>query len=116
MVDEGSFTLLSHLEENMTDEESIEKIAQHFAQISQEFPPLNINLLTDEVRLKPQETNKDQDIPDIQEYKVYEKIRESKKPKSSVPGDLPRRLVKEFGPELATPATLIYRNIVRKGH
>ena len=49
MVDEGSFTLLSHLEANMTDEESIEKIAQHFAQIGQEFPPLNINLLTDEV-------------------------------------------------------------------
>ena len=39
--DEGSFTLLSHLEDNLTSEESTERIAQHFAQISQEFLPLN---------------------------------------------------------------------------
>jgi hypothetical protein len=29
---------------------------------------------------------------------------------------LPRRIVQEFGPELATPAGEIYRNIVRTGH
>ena len=42
--EEGSFTLLSHLQENLSTEESIEKIAQHFAQISQEFPPLNYEI------------------------------------------------------------------------
>ena len=50
--DEGSFTLLSHVEENLTAEESIEKIAQHFASISQEFPPLDYNLLPAEVQAK----------------------------------------------------------------
>ena len=35
---------------------------------------------------------------------------------SSVPGDIPRRLVQEFGPELATPAAKIFRNIVQTGH
>ena len=44
------------------------------------------------------------------------KIRKSKKPKSSVPGDLPRRIVQEFGPELAGPAGQIFRNIVKTGH
>ena len=34
-TDEGSFTLLSHMEDNLTPEESIEKIASHFAEISQ---------------------------------------------------------------------------------
>jgi hypothetical protein len=47
---------------------------------------------------------------------VFEKIRKSKKPKSSVPGDLPRKIVKEFGPELAGPAGIIFRNIVKTGH
>jgi hypothetical protein len=38
--DEGSFTLLNHRELNLSTEESIEHIAQYFAQISQEYPPL----------------------------------------------------------------------------
>ena len=46
---------------------------------------------------------------------MFEKIKKSKKPKSSVPGDIPRKLVKEFGPELATPAGMIFRNIVKTG-
>ena len=33
--DEGAFTLESHLENNLTQEQSIERIAQHFATISQ---------------------------------------------------------------------------------
>ena len=39
--DEGSFTLLNHRELNLSTEESIEQIAQYFAQISQEYPPLD---------------------------------------------------------------------------
>ena len=33
-----------------------------------------------------------------------------------MPGDLPRRIIQEFGPELATPAGKIFRNIVKTGH
>ena len=43
-LDEGSFTLLSHSEDNLSPEQSIEKIAQHFSKISQEFQPLNYDL------------------------------------------------------------------------
>ena len=39
--DEGSFTLSSHVDENLTSIESTERIAEHFAKISQEYPPLN---------------------------------------------------------------------------
>ena len=56
------------------------------------------------------------DIPEIPDHEVFEKIRKSKKPKSSVPGDIPRKLVQEFGPELATPAGIIFRNIATTGH
>ena len=50
--DDGSFTLISHLEDNLTSKQSRERIAQHFAQISQEFPQLNFDLLPEEVKTK----------------------------------------------------------------
>ena len=74
-TEEGSFTLLFHLEENLSREESIERIAQHFAQISQEFPPLDYNLLSESVKVKLDKPVHDKDIPIISEYEVYEKIR-----------------------------------------
>ena len=115
-ADEGSFTLLSHLEQGLSDEESIEHIAEHFAHISQEFPPFNYNLLPESVKVKLDSPVQESDIPIISDFDVYNKIRKSKKPRSSVPGDLPRRIVQEFGPELATPAAKIYRNIAKTGH
>ena len=115
-ADEGSFTLLSHLEQGLSDEESIERIAEHFAHISQEFPPFNYNLLPESVKVKLDSPVLESDIPIISDFDVYNKIRKSKKPRSSVPGDLPRRIVQEFGPELATPAAKIYRNIAQTGH
>ena len=42
-------------------------------------------------------------------------MKKTKKPRSHVPGDLPRRLVQEFAPELAAPVGKIIRNIVQSG-
>ena len=42
-------------------------------------------------------------------------IRKAKKTKSGVPGDLPKILYKEFGPELSVPLAKIYNNIVQTG-
>ena len=67
------------------------------------------------MKVKFDQPVRDSDLPTISDFEVYQKIRKSKKPKSSVPGDLPRTLVQEFGPELATPAAKIYRNIVKSG-
>ena len=53
--------------------------------------------------------------PSIDNYDVYKKIRSAKKPKSGVPGYLPRQIVQEFAPELATPAQHIICNIVQSG-
>jgi hypothetical protein len=114
--DEGSFTLLSHLEDNLTPEQSIEKIAQHFAAISQEFLPLDYNLLPVDVQAKLNQQVSESDLPTIEDHDVYQKIKKTKKPRSSVPGDLPRRIVQEFGPELAAPAGKIFRNILKTGH
>ena len=56
-----------------------------------------------------------EELPDILDYEVYYKIKKTKKPRSGVPGDLPRRLVQEFAPELAAPLGKIIRNIVQTG-
>ena len=114
--DEGNFTLISHMEANLTNEQSIERIADHFSNISQEFPPLTVQSLPDDVKSKINQPVNPQDLPVISDHIVYEKIKQSKKPRSSVPGDLPRRLVQEFAPELAAPAGKIFRNITKTGH
>ena len=41
------------------------------------------------------------------------KILSAKKPNSGVPGDMPSSIIKEFAPELATPASKIINNIVQ---
>ena len=110
--DEGNFTLISHLDANLTKEESIEKIAEHFSNISQEYLPLRVQSLPDAIQSKINQPVILEDLPEISDHIVYEKIQHSKKPRSSVPGDLPRRLVQEFAPELAAPAG----NITKTGH
>ena len=46
---------------------------------------------------------------------MEEKIKKAKNTKGGVPGDLPVKLAKEFGPELAIPASKIFNNIVQTG-
>jgi hypothetical protein len=109
--DDGSnFTLPSH--ENLTPMESAEKIAEHFSKISREFPPLNMETLPERVRQKLVSPESESKIPLIMEHEVFSRIKSANKPKSGVPGDLPRKLVTEFGPELATPVCKIFNSIV----
>ena len=92
--DGGDFILLSHRDHNLSPEESTQKILDFFASISQEYPPLNEELLPDRVKnvLNAQCSN----IPVIADWQVFEAIKKTKKPKSGVPGDLPRKIVQEF--------------------
>ena len=50
--------------------------------------------------------------PHINELDVFNQIKKAKKPKSEVPGDLPRTLMQEFAPELAGTLSGIYRTLV----
>ena len=112
---ESDFIVTSHLDANLTAEESLERLAQHFANISQEFTPLDISLLPSHVQASIKQPMIDQ-MPQLQDYDVYQKIKKTKKPKSSVPGDLPVKIVQEFSPELAAPASMIFQNITQTGH
>ena len=72
-------------------------------------------MLPPDVQAKVEQPISESDVPHLPDHDVYEKIRKSKKTKSSVPGDLPRKIVQEFGPELSSPAGIIFRNIVKTG-
>ena len=113
-LDDGSFSLLEHLEANLTNKESVDKIAQHFSSISQEFPALNIIHLSETVQAKLKQ-RMEANLPYVSRYKIENMIRKAKKTKSGVPGDLPKILHKEFGPELALPLEKIYNGIVQTG-
>ena len=109
-LDSNTFTLPNHATLNLSDEESAEQIACHFAEISNQYPPLNVNLLPERVQEKLKNTSPP---PVITEWETLKKINEAKKPKSGVPGDLPRAITKEFAVELAVPTSCILNNIFK---
>ena len=98
---------------SLSPDQSAERIAEHFASISQQYPPLNTDLLPARVKEKIQYCNTGP--PEISDYDVYCKIRAAKKPKSCLPGDLPKSILQEFSPELASPVRLILQNIFKSG-
>ena len=108
-IDGNTFTLPSHEQENLSDEQCAEHIADHFAEISNRYPPLDVATLPAHVKNKLQCSDRP---PVVSENEVYRKIRAAKKPRSGVPNDLPRLLVQEFAPELAKPVGRIINNIV----
>ena len=108
--DDLTFTLPTHQIRGLTDQQSADEIAEYFAAISREYPPLDLDLLPPRVinrlagKVKP---------PLISEHECYERILKARKPKSSVPGDLPSELIKEFSVELAEPLCKLLNNIVQ---
>ena len=87
-VDANTFTLPRH--ENLSDEEAAEQIAEHFAAISQEYPPLDVTTLPARVQSK---LNCVDSAPSVSDYDASKKIRAAKKPRSGVPNNLPRQII-----------------------
>ena len=88
--------------EGLSNEESLELIAEHFAAVSNLYSPLNIHELPTYL---PAEK-----CPQVYEHAVYEKIKNLKKTRSTFNIDIPNKLRKEFAPELAAPMKDIINN------
>ena len=108
--DSHTFSLPNHQEDNLTDQECAEQIAEHFASISREYAPIDINALPERVQSTLKTRSK---APIITEYDCYMKLKAAKKPMSGVPGDLPSSIVKEFTVELANPVSKLLNNIIQ---
>ena len=112
--DEGNFALPVHEELGLTAEEAADRIAEKFAEISQEFPPITFQGLPERVQIKMKDAKMGA-VPHISRQKVENKILKAKKTKGGVPGDIPAKLIKEFGPELAPPLSQLFRKIATTG-
>ena len=108
----NTFTLQSHQDRGLSSRESAEIIADYFATISQEYEPINIDNFSPNIKHFLSQPNM-ADVPILEEYQVYKKLRKAKKPNSSVKGDLPKRVVQEFSCELSAPVTVIFKSILR---
>ena len=106
----SNFILPGH--ESLSSKDVANAIAAHFASISSQFAPFNIDSLPKRVLDKMKEPESLSKIPVIEDFEIYQKIRKANKPKTGVPGDLPKRIVKEFAPELCTPIGLLFRSII----
>ena len=113
-IDACSFEIPEHVSLGLTAAESADRIAQKFAEISQEFPAIAVDRLPTRVVQNIQNIE-NQQIPFISRSLIEDKIRRSKNTKGGVPGDLPVKLAKEFGPELSIPTQKIFNNIVQTG-
>ena len=111
-IDSNTFSLPSHERDNLSEEESAERIADHFSAIGCEFPPLDVASLPGRVQTKLQSTDSP---PEISDFEAYRKLRAAKKPRSGVPNDLPRQIIQEFGPELAKPVGRLINRISTTG-
>ena len=69
--EEGTFTLLNHIAENLSVEEQIQRISDFFIAVSQEFPPLSLDQLTHQTIQKLNEIQPSE-IPIIEEYEIFQ--------------------------------------------
>ena len=109
--DSDSFSLPSHVEENLSPLQSAERIADHFENISKLFPPLDEEKLPSRVQTKLNTCR--QKPPVVSADETYRKICKAKKPRSGTPGELPQRFAKEFSVELATPLSQVINKVVQ---
>ena len=106
---EQTFTLPKHIDDNLTNEECAERFASFFSKISKEFKPIEEDILPENLQNR---LNEDKcQHPNIWEHEVYQNMKKAKKT-DSVPGDIPKTILKEFLPELAAPVTAIIRKAV----
>ena len=107
----GSFILPSHIRANMSAEESCESIVNYFSKISKEYTPIEEDQSSQWMEAQKKLDQGPCSHIDIQEHNIYYNMKTSKKT-DSVPGDIPKTILQEFLPELASPITAILREAV----
>ena len=111
----STFSITSHVEQSLDANQAAEKIAEHFSAISKEYSPLDTQKLPSRVKEKIFHPDVISNCPILEEYQVYEQFKKRGFKASSVPGDIPARLKKEFAPELAGPTCSIFNRVTRSG-
>ena len=92
---------------DLNNVQCVQKVAEHFAAVSQEYLPVNLSQLPCYLpALAP---------PNIEEYEVYERLIRLKKTKSTLPIDIPDKLRQVVALHLAAPLMKIYNQSLSLG-
>ena len=94
---------------HMTDQEKAEAIADSFSAISNEYKPVN----KDEIDI-PKFTKSS--IPKIKPFEVRNHLLKLKTNKSTAPGDIPAKIIKEFAMYICVPLSNIINCGMSAGH
>ena len=99
-----------HIDElnGLSDEAQAEKIADHYASISNEYEPIRDEDF-------PAYINAKLSPPKISSAKVVKVIKTMNKQAAAVPGDLPIRIIAEFGDQLSRPLAHIINSCFTLG-
>ena len=95
--------------QGMSNQAQAEKIADQFGHISNLYDPLQ----TEDISLD--EIVNEKPFPCMEPYFVHQKIKSMKNNTATVPGDIPIRVVKQFGYELSFPLSDIYKRSSKYG-
>ena len=97
----------------LTPGEAVNKLADHFAAISQTVEPLDISKLHPTLQKAVLEGRTSKTKPILSQHDIYRKLKWVKKPNSSVEGDIPKKLLKEYPFLWAGPAAHIFNKIIQ---
>ena len=93
--------------EGQEPQAQVQKVAEHFSKISNEYDPVDLSQLP---AYLPAEK-----APQIEVYNVYRRTQSQKRTKSTFPIDLPEALRKEAAEFLAEPLTNIFNSCLQEG-
>ena len=89
--------------EGMSNQDQAEKIAHHYASVSNEYQALRKRDIPSELYYT------EESPPVVEEYQIYDRIMKMSTRKATVPGDIPMSIIKEFSVELAEPLAHILK-------
>ena len=93
---------------HLSDREQIEKLADHFSKIPNEYEQLN----KDDIDINPIKPN---DIPQFKEVQIWDLLTQLKTNKSTVQGDISSRIYKELAAYISEPLTHVYNASLQQG-
>ena len=107
-----TFTLLQYVENGLSEDQQRSEILKYFSKVSQEFIPLQILQLQENIRHEMNKHTERKHLPFINSITMWQALKSLKKTSSEVPDELPASLRAEFLPCLAEPACHILNSII----
>ena len=107
------FTIPAYEEAGLTPQQAADRLADHFAAISQTIEPLNVANFQPSLQLAIQQGITTQDKPVLTQHDVYRKLLKIKKPNSKVEGDIPKKLIMKYPFLWAGPAAIIFNSVIQ---